>query len=213
MNAIFDAAIESLGFSPTATAIAIRTIATCGWMRFRPDFRALIGVGLFQVAPAGDGYRFAASARMIRDGEMPVDIVDWLEDHLPVSGPLIGWDLDDIVQRLRAIADPRHRSILRLEENERLRGLPLSIPRTIKPGSASGLACNGCLNVENCVPALPTFALPPRELAEVQLAREAADAWTGWANCFGDFDDQDHPARNALRALDHVGGVRAVMPL
>lgn len=81
--------ILARGFTPAATAIAVRTIGSCYAMGFRPDDRPMIGVGVFTVMPENGAYRFDAEARALRDGELPPALLDWLEQRMPERGSVI----------------------------------------------------------------------------------------------------------------------------
>jgi hypothetical protein len=49
---------------------------------------------------------------------------------------------------------------------------------------------------------MPLYLLPHPVTTVVELIGEAIAGWQCWARLFGDFDDADHPAQSALRALD-----------
>ena len=56
--------------------------------------------------------------------------------------------------------------------------------------------------VDECPAAMPTVLLPDPATTAVELIGEAIAGWRCWVQGFGDFDDADHPAQAALRALD-----------
>ncbi len=56
--------------------------------------------------------------------------------------------------------------------------------------------------VDECDAAMPMALLPDPATPASELIGEAIAGWQCWARSFGDFDDADHPAQAALRALD-----------
>lgn len=198
--------IEPRGFEPRATAIAIRTIGSCYVMRFRPDTRPIIGIGLLQVTPDGDGYHFDADARALRDGELPDELLGWLEERMPASGAVVSYDnWGSVPGRLAAIAPadtyPRIAAAA-ADTDGRWRDLPKWMTWHLRQGRAQAMPClcpQG--QMQDCTPELLACVLPEIETTERELTQEAVRGWTAWASGFGDFDDATHPARRALKAL------------
>ena len=60
--------------------------------------------------------------------------------------------------------------------------------------------------VDECEAAMPTVLLPDPATTAVELIDEAIAGWRCWVHGFGDFDDADHPAQAALRALTRWRG-------
>ena len=210
---MIDNTIEPRGFEPIATAIVLRTVATCYQMCHQPDDRALIGVGLFTVTPHEDGYRFASHAQVLRDGDIPA-LLDWLELRIPQSGVIISWDSWwPVTRRLAALIDPalHPRTVAAIADPDgRWRDLPRSMTWHMKQAPVTAMPCLcGPAPHPQCVPELPAALLPDPAEAKRTMMREAARAWACWANSFGDFDDHEHPARRALAAVrEHAAGAR-----
>lgn len=201
-----DNTINTRGFDPTATAIAVRTIGSCYAMCYRPDSRPMIGIGLFTVRSDGSDIIFNAAARMVGDGEMPGDLLNWLEPQISDIGAIVSWDWRLAVSaRLKALADPqRHPNIAAAvaDTQGRWRDLPRSLTWHLSPATAPGIPClcpPGLM--AGCVAELPPELLPDRKATERQLIEEAARVWIAWANAFVASDGEAHPAGRALRAL------------
>ncbi|MFV3517319.1 hypothetical protein ACNJD8_22165, partial [Mycobacterium tuberculosis] len=56
--------------------------------------------------------------------------------------------------------------------------------------------------VDACAAAMPAVLLPDSVTTANALIDEAIAGWRSWTQGFGNFDDADHPAQTALRALD-----------
>ncbi|USI73519.1 hypothetical protein [Sphingomonas morindae] len=194
------------GFEPRATAIAVRTMGACYAMRFRPDTRPLIGIGLFHVTPDGAGFRFDGEARALREGELPECLLDWLETRLADRGAIVSYDnWGSVPKRLSAIARPDlypHVACAAADTNGRWRDLPRWQTWHLRQAVAQAMPClcpQG--KMQDCVPSLLACVMPQPELTERQLIDEAARGWTAWARGFGAFDDDAQPASRALKAL------------
>lgn len=196
--------IEARGFSPRATVIAARTIGSCYQMLFRPDSRPLIGLALFSVMPVGDDFRFEAEMRVLRDGELPAALLDWLEPRVPAEGAILSWDhWWPLPARLAALATAEHPRIqaAAAETEGRWRDLPRAYSWHLKHARATAMPCLcGPGDPGPCGPRLPAALLPDPQVTERTLIDEAMRGWTSWAHGFGDFDDATHPAQRALAA-------------
>ena len=195
--------IEARGFSPRATAIAARTVATCYMQCFHQDNRPLIGLALFSVIPDGEAYRFETQARALRHDELPDILLDWLEPRIPEEGALLSWDhWQTLPVKLSSLAhDHPAIATAALETEGRWRDLPRSYSWHLKQAVAQSMPCL-CAprDPAPCVQRLPAALLPDPDLTEATLIDEAARGWVTWARQFGAFDDAEHPVRRALAA-------------
>jgi hypothetical protein len=209
--------LEAQGFSRASTAIALRSVATCPNLFFRPLSRPMIGVALLSVVPeAGGGFHFHAQATALREGALPATLADWIEPRLPATGPLVSWETDDtLVTKLRGIVDTdRHPRLAALvaDPGERLRVLPHAVMGRHRRGTAPGVPCF-CRCAAECRPELPACFLPDPAQTECELVDEAETAWAMWADLHAAFDDHAHPARIALRGLAERRRARGNTPL
>ncbi|WP_394646361.1 hypothetical protein [uncultured Sphingomonas sp.] len=205
---LIDLSIEARGFTPASIALAVRTIGACPAARHRPDARILTGIGILTVTPDHDGYRFSTDARCLGEGDTVGDLLDWLEPHIASPHAVISWDnFGAVPRRLLALADPaRHPRIIAAAADTagRWRALPLGHTWHLRQARAHLMpcVCPPQTPVDECEAAMPTVLLPDPATTAVELVNEAIAGWQTWARCFGDFDDADHPAQAALRALD-----------
>jgi len=204
---LIDLSIETRGFAPVSIALALRTIGACPAACHRPDARILCGIGLLTVAPEDDGYCFAADSRCLGEGDTVHDLLDWLEPNITSSGAVISWhNFGAVPRRLLALADPaRHPQIIAAAADTagRWRALPLGHTWHLRQARAHLMPCM-CppqTPVDECEAAMPTVLLPDPATTATELVNEAIGGWQTWAGNFGDFNDADHPARAALRAL------------
>ncbi len=198
-----DDLFERLGFARAATAIAIRTIATCPTLAFQPLGRPVIGIATFGVVAAGDSYRFCARAQVLRDDALPDTLIDWLDPRLPETGAILAYQHDSLLASLRGVLDTvRHPRVAAFVYNpgDRLRIMPHSLMRGTKRGSAGGMPCL-CPRGEACAPQLPGMYLPDPDVTEAALEQEAEALWERWAQHHAAFAGHRHPARDALVAL------------
>ncbi|RSV16825.1 hypothetical protein [Sphingomonas sp. ABOLH] len=204
---LIDLSIEERGFAPASIALAVRTIGACPAARHRPDARILCGIGVLTVTPEGGGYRFSSDARCLGEGDTPRDLLDWLEPYIASTGAVISWDnFGAVPRRLLALADPaRHPQIIAAAADTagRWRALPLGHTWHLRQAGAHLMpcVCPPQTPVDECEAAMPTVLLPDPATTAVELIGEAIAGWQCWARLFGDFDDSDHPAQAALRAL------------
>ncbi|WP_454280320.1 hypothetical protein [Sphingomonas sp. Marseille-Q8236] len=211
---LIDLSVEERGFAPSSIALAIRTIGACPAARNRPDARILCGIGMLTVTPDHDGYRFSTEARCLGEGDTVLDLLDWLEPHMALPGAVISWDnFGAVPYRLLALADPvRHPGIIMAAADTagRWRALPRGHTWHLRQARAHLMPCMCPLQtpVDECEGSMPTFLLPAPATTAVELIGEAISGWRCWAQGFGDFDDADHPAQAALRALDRWRGDR-----
>ncbi len=209
---LIDLSIEERRFAPASIALAVRTIGACPAARHRPDARILCGIGVLTVAADGDGYRFSSDARCLGEGDTPRDLLDWLEPYIALPGAVISWDnFGAVPRRLLALADPaRHPQIISAAADTagRWRALPLGHTWHLRQARAHLMpcVCPPQTPVDECEAAMPTVLLPDPATTAVELIGEAIAGWRCWVHGFGDFDDADHPAQAALRALDHWRG-------
>ncbi len=206
---LIDLSIEQRGFALTSIALAVRTIGACPAAGNRPDARILCGIGILTVTPDdGDGHQFTSDARCLGEGDTVGDLLDWLEPHVASSGAMISWDnFGAVPRRLLALADPtRHLQIIAAATDTagRWRSLPLGHTWHLRQARAHLMpcVCPPQTPVDGCPAAMPTVLLPDPATTAVQLIGEAIAGWRCWVQGFGDFDDADHPAQAALRALD-----------
>ena len=197
--------LEAQGFSRASTAIALRSVATCPNLFFRPLSRPVIGVALLSVVPeAGGSFHFHAQATALRDGALPATLADWIEPRLPVAGPIMSWEIDDtLVTKLRGIVDThRHPRLTALiaDPGDRLRVLSRTVMGHHRRSVALGVPCF-CRSSGECKTELPACFLPDPVQTERELIDEAEIAWSMWADLHAAFDDHAHPARVALRCL------------
>lgn len=204
---LIDLTIEARQFVPASIALAVRTIGACPAAGHRPDARLLCGIGLLSVEPEGDSYRFSADARCLGEGDTVPDLLDWLEPQFPASGAVISWsNWGSVPRRLAALAEPqRHPRIATAATDVagRWRDLPRSFTWHMRQARAVHMPCLCPLGtpVDECTAAAPTVLLPNSETTAAALIGEAIARWQCWAGVFGNFDDADHPAQSALRAL------------
>lgn len=205
---LIDLSIEERGFAPSSIALAIRTIGACPAARNRPDARILCGIGLLTVTPDHDGYRFSTEARCLGKGDTVLDLLDWLEPYIASPGAVISWNNSGAVPwRLLALADPaRHSQIIAAAGDTagRWRDMPRGHTWHVRQAAAHLMPCT-CrpgTPVDECEAALPIVLLPDPTITAIELINEAIAGWRCWAQGFGDFDDADHPAQAALRALE-----------
>lgn len=206
---LIDLSIEERGFAPASIALAVRTIGACPAARHRPDARILTGIGIITVTPDDDGgCRFTSDARCLGEGDTVGDLLDWLEPYIAVPRAVISWDnFGAVPRRLLALADPaRHPQIVATAADTagRWRALPLGHTWHVRQARAHLMpcVCPPQTPVDECQAAMPTVLLPDPATTAVELIGEAIAGWQCWARLFGDFDDADHPAQAALRALD-----------
>jgi hypothetical protein len=207
MNLI-DPSIERRGFAPASIGLAVRSIGSCFAACHRPDSRILTGIGMLNVAIDDSGYSFSADARCLSEGDSVVDVLDWLETHLPSEGAIVSWpNWGSVPKRLAAIADAqRHPRIVSAaaDTHGRWRDMPKGHVWHLKQARAHALPClcgpHG--RVDDCDAAMPSVLLPDPVTTAHELIGEAIAGWQCWVQAFGDFDDELHPAQAALRALD-----------
>lgn len=205
---LIDLSIEARGFSPASIALAVRTIGACPAARHRPDARILTGIGMLTVTPDHDGYLFSTDARCLGEGDTVTDLLDWLEPHVASSGAVVSWDnFGAVPRRLLALADPtRHPQIIAAAADTagRWRSMPLGHTWHLRQARAHLMpcVCPPQTPVDECPAAMPSALLPDLAATAVELGNEAIAGWRCWVQGFGDFDDADHPAQAALRALD-----------
>lgn len=209
---LIDLSIEERGFAPASIALAVRTIGACPAARSRPDARILCGIGMLTVTPDRDGYRFSSDARCLGEGDTVGDLLDWLEPHVASPHAVVSWDnFGAVPRRLLALADPtRHPQIIAAAADTagRWRSLPLGHTWHLRQARAHLMpcVCPPQTPVDECPAAMPTVLLPDPAATAVELVNEAIAGWRCWVQGFGDFDDADHPAQAALRALDRWRG-------
>lgn len=205
---LIDLSIEARSFAPASIALALRTIGACPAARHRPDARILCGIGMLTVTPYHDGYLFSTDARCLGEGDTVGDLLDWLEPHIASAGAVVSWDnFGAVPRRLLALADPtRHPRIIAAAADTagRWRSLPLGHTWHLRQARAHLMpcVCPPQTPVDECEAAMPTVLLPDPAATAVELIGEAIAGWRCWVQGFGDFDDADHPAQAALRALD-----------
>lgn len=206
---LIDLSIEQRGFAPASIALAVRTIGACPAAGHRPDARILCGIGLLSVTPddAG-GYRFCSDSRCLGEGDIPQDLLDWLEPRIPAAGGIISWhNWGSVPRRLLALAEQtRHAHIVAAAADTvgRWRDMPRGHTWHIRQARAMLMPCVCPLGtrVDECDAEMPTVLLPNPATTAAELIGEAIAGWQCWARGFGDFDDANHPAQAALRALD-----------
>ena len=218
-----DFTIEARGFDPNCVAIAVRTIGSCYAMGFQPDSRIMTGIGLLSVGNSGDHYTFAAEAKALADDETPDQLLDWLEMRLSSQSAVVSWhNWGSVPARLVALADPaRHTRVCAAASDVagRWRALPPSHTWHLRQAPANTMPClcpTGS-SITDCQPIIPSVLLPDPTLTERQLINDATAGWRRWAQDFGDFDDDQHPAQQAIRAFarwnaDRRGGDEAPAP-
>lgn len=206
---LIDLSIEARGFAPASIALALRTIGACPAAGHRPDARILCGIGILTVTRDDDGgYQFTSDARCLGEGDTVRDLLDWLEPQIASSEAVISWNnFGAVPRRLLALADPaRHPRIIAAATDTagRWRSLPLGHTWHLRQARAHLMpcVCPPQTPVDECPAAMPTVLLPDQSTTAVQLIGEAIAGWRCWAQGFGNFDDADHPAQAALRALD-----------
>mgnify|MGYP004547010715 CR=1 FL=1 len=204
-----DTTVEQRGFAPAATALALRTIACCHGACHRPDGRLLTGIGVLTATPDAErGVAFTAAARCLHDGDTVIDLLDWLEPRLSADRAIISWhNWGSVPFRLRALADPaRHPQIVAAAQDtaDRWRDMPRGHTWHLRQARAGHLPClcgpDG--RIDECDAAMPAVLLPDPAATATELIGEAVAGWQVWARQFGAFDDAEHPAQAALRALD-----------
>lgn len=205
---LIDLSIEERGYAPGSIALALRTIGACPAARHRPDARILTGIGVLTVTPDSGDHRFTSDARCLTEGDTPRDLLDWLEQPISPSSAVISWDnWGNVPRRLLALADPaRHPRIITATGDTvgQWRDMPRGHTWHMHQARAHLMPCICCPGtpVDECDAAMPIVLLPDPETTAVELIGEAIAGWRTWATGFGDFDDADHPAQAALRALD-----------
>lgn len=206
---LIDFSVEARGFAPVSIGLALRTVATCPAAGHRPDARLLCGIGTLTVMPDDDGsYRFSTDARCLGEGDTVRDLLDWLEPQLPATQTVVSWDnWGSVPRRLLALADPaRHPGIVAAAADTagRWRDLPRAHTPHLRQAKAMPLPCFCGPNAdfEACDAATPLYLLPDPGIAAEQLIGEAIAGWRAWAAGHGYFDDAEHPAQIARRALD-----------
>lgn len=206
---LIDLSIEQRGYAPASIALAVRTIGACPAAGHRPDARILCGIGLLSVTPeSGGGQVFATDARCLGEGDTPLDLLDWLEQHVPTIGCIVTWNnFGSVPRRLLALADStRHPNVISAaaDTDGRWRAMPRGHTWHIRQARAHLMPCLCPLGtpVDECDAAMPTVLLPDPATTAIELTGEAIAGWQCWARSFGDFDDAGHPAQAALRALD-----------
>lgn len=202
-----DFTIEARGFDPNCISIAVRTFGACYAMRFQPDSRIMTGIGLLSVRRDGDGHEFAAEAKTLVCDETPDQLIDWLEMRLSAQPAVVSWhNWGSVPARLIALADPARHPRVRAAASDvagRWRALPRSHTWHLRQAPANTMPCF-CppgSSITDCQPVLPAVLLPDPTLTERQLIDEAIAGWRRWAMDFGDFDDDQHPAQQAIRAF------------
>jgi len=206
---LIDVSVGQRGFMPAATALAVRTIACCPGACHRPDGRLLVGIGVLTVTPNAEyGVAFAAGARCLHDGDTVGQLLDWLEPQLSADQACISWhNWGSVPFRLRALADPsRHPQIVAAAKDtgNRWRDMPRGHTWFLRQARACHLPCLCGPNarIDECDSSTPAFLLPDPITTASELIGEAVAGWQAWARGFCNFDDADHPAQAALRALD-----------
>ncbi|MGW8135841.1 hypothetical protein [Sphingomonas sp. UBA4815] len=206
---LIDLSIEERGFAPTSIALAVRTIGACPAARHRPDARILTGIGILTVTRDDrGGHRFTTDARCLGENDTVAHLLDWLEPHVASSHAVVSWDnFGAVPRRLLALADQaRHPQIIATAADTagRWRALPLGHTWHLRQARAHLMpcVCPPQTPVDECEAAMPSVLLPNPADTAVELVNEAIAGWRCWARLFGDFDDADHPAQAALRALD-----------
>jgi len=206
---LIDLSIEERGYTPASIALAARTIGACPAAKNRPDARILCGLGLLSVTPDdGGGFIFTTDARCLSKGDAVADLLDWLEPRIPASTTVVSWDnWGSVPRRLLALADPaRHSNIMSAAADtaSRWRDMPRGHAWHLRQTRAALMPCLCPLgtSVDECDGAMPAYLLPDPVTTATELIGEAISGWQCWARAFGDFDDADHPAQAALRALD-----------
>lgn len=205
----FDLTIDARGFAAASIGIAVRTIATCPAACHRPDNRVLTGIGLLVVNPLLTGqYHFTSRARCLLKDEKPTDLVDWLEAELPTSGAIVSWpNWGSVPARLAALTNPDrhpHLTAATADTAGRWRALPDGQASHLRQAPAQSMPCL-CLPdvpLHECHGDMPLELLPDPNVTAQQLIREATAGWYTWAQDLSAFDDAEHPAQRAVRALD-----------
>lgn len=207
---LIDLSIEGRGYTPASIALAVRTIGACPAAGHRPDARILCGLGLLSVTPDdGGGFIFTTDARCLGEGEAVADLLDWLEPRIPANTTVVSWhNWGSVPRRLLALADPaRHPRVVAAAADTagRWRDLPRGHCWHLRQARAALLPCLCPLGtrVDECDGAMPAYLLPDPATTATELIGEAIAGWRTWTRGFGDFDDADHTAQAALRALDH----------
>lgn len=205
---LIDLSIEERGYAPASIALAVRTIGACPAARHRPDARILTGIGVLTVTPDSGDRRFTSDARCLTEGDTPLNLLDWLEQRISPSSAVISWDnWGSVPRRLLALADPaRHPRIVTAAGDTvgQWRDMPRGHTWHMHQARAHLMPCL-CPQgtpVDECDAEMPTLLLPDAATTAIELIGEAVAGWRTWAAGFGDFDDADHPAQAALRALD-----------
>ena len=206
---LIDLSIEGRGYAPASIALALRTIGACPAAGHRPDARLLCGIGLLSITPGeSGGHVFATAARCLGEGDTPLTLLDWLEQHVPATGGIVSWsNWGSVPHRLLALADlTRHPNIVSATADTagRWRDMPRGHTWHVRQARAHLMPCLCPLGtpVDECDAAMPTVLLPDPATTAIELIGEAIAGWQCWARSFGDFDDAGHPAQAALRALD-----------
>lgn len=206
---LIDLTVEARGFAPFSIGLAVRTVATCYAMQHRPDDRALCGVGMVTVRPDAAGtYSVGTAARCLQESETPADLLDWLNDRLPHEAAIVSFNnWGSVPRRMLALANADRHSHLIEAANDtagRWRDLPRGHTWHVRQSRASAVPClcPPAAQTTDCQAVTPAGLLPDPDITAGQLIGEAVAGWQSWARDFGDVDDDAHPARQALRALD-----------
>lgn len=204
---LIDNSIAERGFAPASASIAVRTIGACPGMRHRPDARIVIGIGLLMVEPAGPrAFAFSTHSYDLRSAGI-MSMLDQVQERLRSRAAIISWwNWGSVPKRLAALCDPvRHAGLLALsrDTDDRWRDLPCGQTWHLRQGRACAMPCLCAPSVQmaDCNAELALELLPDPGVMTAQLADEAIAGWRAWACHFGDFDDHDHPAQQAVRAL------------
>lgn len=203
MNILLDDDVERHGFARAATAIALRTISTCPMLGLQPPGRAVIGVALFSVMPTSAGYRFLVQSHALRNGAMPADLLDWLEERLPATGLILAHEADRLRATVAGALDKSRRpriAALLANADQRLCVIPSDYLRGAPRCRAYGMPCL-CGPGHDCRPALPPALLPDPDETETGLRVAAAAIWERWARHHAAFADDHNLARAALQAF------------
>ena len=205
---LIDSSITERGFAPASASIALRTIGACPGMQHRPDARIVIGIGLLMVEPAGPGaFAFSTHNYDLRSAGI-MSMLDQVQARLCSRAAIISWwNWGSVPKRFVALCDPdRHAGLLMLarDTEDRWRDLPMEQTWHLRQSRACAMPCLCATTVQaaDCDAELAMELLPDPEIMAAQLIDEAIAGWRAWACHFGDFDDHDHPAQQALRALD-----------
>lgn len=117
------------------------------------------------VRPEGDGHAFTFDARALREGEMPDDLLAWLEPRMPEEGALVSYDnRGSVPKRLAAIAPAEHYPRIAApaaETSARWRDLPRAYTLHRRQAVSPAMPCLcGSDGMATCQAELPTCFLP-----------------------------------------------------